>query len=621
MTEIFDNRYEIKKRLGSGGMADVYLAHDTHLNREVAIKILYKRYSSDEEFVARFRQEAQSAAGLNHPNIVSIYDRGESDGSYYIAMEYLKGKSLKELITEQGMLPPAQALDISEQILQALQFAHEHDVVHRDIKPANIVINGSGQVKVTDFGIARAGTAAKMTETGSIIGTAQYLSPEQARGKAVGQSSDLYSTGVVLYEMLTGRVPFEGENPVAIALKHLSDVPVPPQALVPELPDNLNNVVLTSLAKDPAQRYHSAQEFLADLERCRQNLAVAAVPTGDDATQVIPAAAVAPLAATAAAPLSDSDSASGQPQKKSRAGKIALIILLIAAAIAAAAAVVYFLTVQGQAVEVPNVTGLTQQAAEDTLQADGFKVTVEAEEYSETVPQGSVIRQNPEAGETLKEGGTVRLVVSRGSGKVAVPDLVGQTASYAESKLEESELRGDRQPDAYSDTVSSGSIISQDPVAGTEIERDSTVKYVVSKGSEPPGDVIVPNLEGMTQSEAQSSLNGEGLVLGSVSEDYSDTVPAGRVISQSPAAGQTISEGSTVNITLSLGPEPVLVPVPDVIGDPLATAETKITNAGLTSTAITVVDPPNAGNVIDQSPAALTDVPEGSTVTITVATL
>jgi serine/threonine-protein kinase len=536
-------------------------------------------------------------------------------------MEYLKGKSLKELITEQGMLPPAQALDISEQILQALQFAHEHDVVHRDIKPANIVINGSGQVKVTDFGIARAGTAAKMTETGSIIGTAQYLSPEQARGKAVGQSSDLYSTGVVLYEMLTGRVPFEGENPVAIALKHLSDVPVPPQALVPELPDNLNNVVLTSLAKDPAQRYHSAQEFLADLERCRQNLAVAAVPTGDDATQVIPAAAVAPLAATAAAPLSDSDSASGQPQKKSRAGKIALIILLIAAAIAAAAAVVYFLTVQGQAVEVPNVTGLTLQAAEDTLQADGFKVTVEAEEYSETVPQGSVIRQNPEAGETLKEGGTVRLVVSRGSDKVAVPDLVGQTASYAESKLEESELRGDRQPDAYSDTVSSGSIISQDPVAGTEIERDSTVKYVVSKGSEPPGDVIVPNLEGMTQSEAQSSLNGEGLVLGSVSEDYSDTVPAGRVISQSPAAGQTISEGSTVNITLSLGPEPVLVPVPDVIGDPLATAETKITNAGLTSTAITVVDPPNAGNVIDQSPAALTDVPEGSTVTITIATL
>ncbi|MHB1382143.1 MAG: protein kinase domain-containing protein, partial [Thermoleophilia bacterium] len=200
MTEIFDNRYEIKDRLGSGGMADVYLARDTHLNRDVAIKILYKRYASDEEFVARFRQEAQSAAGINHPHIVSIYDRGRSDGSYYIAMEYLQGKSLKELINEEGSLPQDRAINIAEQILQALQFAHEHDVVHRDIKPANIIVNSRGQVKVTDFGIARAGSSARMTETGSIIGTAQYLSPEQAKGRAVGQSSDLYSTGVVLYE-------------------------------------------------------------------------------------------------------------------------------------------------------------------------------------------------------------------------------------------------------------------------------------------------------------------------------------------------------------------------------------------------------------------------------------
>ncbi|MHB1412087.1 MAG: protein kinase domain-containing protein, partial [Thermoleophilia bacterium] len=249
--EIFDNRYEIVKRLGSGGMADVYLARDTHLGREVAIKILYKRYARDEEFVARFRREAQAAAGLNHPHIVSIYDRGEADGSYYIAMEYLEGKSLKDLIAQKGSLPPDKAIFVAEQILQALQFAHEHNVIHRDIKPHNIVISGRGEVKVTDFGIARAGTSAKMTETGSILGTAQYLSPEQAKGKAVEQGSDLYSLGVVLYEMLTGRVPFEGENPVAIALKHLSDVPVPPQALKPGIPDNLNTVVMKALAKDP----------------------------------------------------------------------------------------------------------------------------------------------------------------------------------------------------------------------------------------------------------------------------------------------------------------------------------------------------------------------------------
>ncbi|RJQ43928.1 MAG: Stk1 family PASTA domain-containing Ser/Thr kinase [Gaiellales bacterium] len=617
MTEIYDNRYEIKSRLGSGGMADVYLAHDTHLNRDVAIKILYKRYASDAEFVARFQQEAKSAARLNHPHIVSIYDRGEADGSYYIAMEYLQGKSLKELIAEKGLFPPDKAIFVTEQILEALQFAHEHDVVHRDIKPANIVVNGRGQVKVTDFGIARAGSSARMTETGSIIGTAQYLSPEQAKGKAVGQSSDLYSLGVVLYEMLTGRVPFEGENPVAIALKHISDIPVPPQALVPELPDNLNNVVMKALAKNPADRYASAREFLADLERCRRDQTVAMAPVSEGATQVIPA--VAAPAATGAPTTARPAAAGGPPAKKTRKGKIFLIVLLAALALAAVAVGVYLLAFQGKAVAVPDVVNMTRQQAEDTLRGAGFKTEVEAEEYSESVPQGSVIRQDPAAGEKLREGGTVRLIISRGSGDVAVPDLVGQTAGYAESKLQELELRGDRQPDAYSDTVPEGSIISQDPAAGTEVQKGSTVKYTVSKGSEPAGDTEVPDLEGMTQSEAQTALNAKKLVLGSVSEDYSDSVPAGRVMSQSPAAGQKIPEGSTVNITLSLGPEPSAT-VPDVIGDTQAAAEAAITAEGLVPAVVNVVDPLNAGKVVDQSPAAMTTVAPGSTVTITVAT-
>lgn len=617
MTDKFDNRYEIKQRLGSGGMADVYLARDTHLNRDVAIKILYKRYASDEEFVARFHQEAQSAASLNHPHIVSIYDRGKSDGSYYIAMEYLQGKSLKEIIAEQGSLPEAQAIDIAEQILQALQFAHEHDVVHRDIKPANIVINNRGQVKVTDFGIARAGSSARMTETGSIIGTAQYLSPEQAKGRAVGQSSDLYSLGVVLYEMLTGRVPFEGENPVAIALKHLSDVPVPPQALVPSLADNINNVVLKALAKDPAERYGSARDFLADLERCRHDMAVAPAPAGEDATRVIPAAGVG--LGTAMASPTTARPAAAAPRKKSRAGKIFLIVMLAALALAAIALGVYFLAFQGQAIAVPGVVNLTQQQAEETLSKAGFKTEVKAQEYSETVPEGSVVSQDPGAGEMLREGGTVRLVISRGSGKIAAPDLIGQTADYAESKLAELELKGDRQPDEYSDTVASGSIISQDPAAGTEVQKGSSVKYVVSKGVKPPGDTNVPDLTGKTQSEAQSALNAQKLVLGSVSEDYSSSVPAGRVVSQSPAAGQKIPEGSTVNITLSLGPE-LTATVPDVIGDAQAVAEGKINAEGLVPAVVTVVDPPNAGNVVSQDPAALTPAVPGSTVTITVAT-
>jgi serine/threonine-protein kinase len=628
MADMFDNRYEINKRLGSGGMADVYLARDTDLDRDVAIKILYKRYASDDEFVTRFRQEAQSAAGLNHPHIVSIYDRGEAAGSYYIAMEYLKGKSLKDVITDYGSLSAARSIDIADQILQALQFAHEHDLVHRDIKPHNIIINSRGQVKVTDFGIALAGSSSRLTETGSIIGTAQYLSPEQARGSAVEQGSDLYSLGVVLYEMLTGKVPFEGENPVAIALKHLSDVPVPPQALVPEIPDNLNNVVLKALAKDPADRYTSAEEFRADLERCRQNLPVAGAVVDNGATRVIPAAAAVGAAAAAGAATPETAAATegagaespAGATKKTSTGRKILYAILIFAAVAAAATGIYLLAVQaGEAVEVPDVVGMEQQQAEDALRAAGFKVEIEAEEYSETIPQGSVVRQNPEAGEMLKEEGTVRLVISRGSGMVQVPDLLGQTASYADSKLAELELKGDRQPDQYSDTAASGTIISQNPEPGAEAQKGSSVQYVVSKGPEPLSDVTVPSLEGMTQSEAQSTLNAAGLILGSVGEDYSDTIAAGRVISQSPASGQTIPEGSTVDIVISLGPEPVPAIVPDVYLDDQTTAENKIAAEGLVPSVVTASDPANAGKIIDQNPSAGTEVPPGSTVTITLA--
>ncbi|MHB1382142.1 MAG: PASTA domain-containing protein, partial [Thermoleophilia bacterium] len=415
------------------------------------------------------------------------------------------------------------------------------------------------------------------------------------------------------------RVPFEGENPVAIALKHLSDVPVPPQALVPALPDNLNNVVLRALAKDPAERYPNAREFLADLERCRRNMAVATAPVDDGATRVIPA--VGALADTgqttarpAAVPLRT------PPPKRSNKGKIFLIVLLASLALAAVALGVYFLAFQGTAVAVPDVVGQPRQQAEDTLRAAGFKVETKAEEYNETIAAGSVVRQDPEAGEKLREGGTVRLVISRGSGKVTVPDLVGQTADYAESKLKELELKGDRQPDQSSDTVPAGSIISQDPPAGSEAQKGSQVKYIVSKGAEPPGDAQVPDLQGMTQSEAQNALNAEKLVLGSVSEDYSDSVPAGRVMSQSPAAGQTIPEGSTVNITLSLGSEPSAT-VPDVMGDTQGVAEAAITAEGLVPAVVYTVDPLNNGKVVGQNPAAFATAAPGSTVTITVATL
>src|SRR5215469_6986233 len=287
----FDTRYVIERKLGSGGMADVYLAEDQELGRRVALKLLDDRHASDEQFVERFRREAQSAAGLNHPSIVSIFDRGQAEGTYYIAMEYLDGRTLKELLVRNGPTPIPIAIDYARQILSALSFAHRNGIVHRDIKPHNIVVGGDGRLKVTDFGIARSGTS-QMTEVGSIVGTAQYLSPEQARGAPVDPRSDLYSLGVVLYEMLTGTVPFTGETPVEIAMKHLSQVPTPPSELRPEVPHELDAVVMRALAKDPSQRYGSAEEMEADLARVARGVAVS--PQTEEAmTQVLAGGAAA----------------------------------------------------------------------------------------------------------------------------------------------------------------------------------------------------------------------------------------------------------------------------------------------------------------------------------------
>src|SRR5438045_2999898 len=285
LNRVFDGRYVIRRRLGSGGMADVYLAEDQELGRQVALKMLNERHAADEQFVERFRREARNAAGLNHPNIVSIFDRGHAEGTYYIAMEFLDGRTLKELLVKNGPTPIPIAIDYSRQILNALSFAHRHGIVHRDIKPHNVVVGLDGRVKVTDFGIARS-QASQMTEAGSIVGTAQYLSPEQAKGAPVDPRSDLYSLGIVLYEMLTGQVPFTGDTPVEIAMKHLSQVPEPPSKLRPDVPHDLDAVVMRSLAKDPDQRYASAEEMDADLARVARGVSVSR-ETEEAMTQVI----------------------------------------------------------------------------------------------------------------------------------------------------------------------------------------------------------------------------------------------------------------------------------------------------------------------------------------------
>src|SRR3954470_16547673 len=385
---VFDRRYTIERKLGAGGMANVYLAEDGELGRRLAIKILNDRHAHDDQFVERFRREAKNAAGLSHPNIVSIYDRGEFDGSYYIAMEYLEGRTLKELIVRNGPTPVPIAIDYARQILSAVAFAHRNGVVHRDIKPHNIVVARDGRLKVTDFGIARSG-ASQMTEVGSIIGTAQYLSPEQARGSQVDQTSDIYSVGVVLYELLTGQVPFTGDTPLEIAMKHLSEVPKPPSELREDVPPDLDMVVLRALAKDPSERYQSAEEMDADLARVAEGLpvdpdtetAATAVLSGSGVMAAAPTSVIsrAPTAATTAPPGRTPPAGyygyEGPPRRRRPVWPWVLSVLLLAAA--AGAAWFAYTKIQDQLnankpVSVPFVEGSRESLATTKIRDAGL---------------------------------------------------------------------------------------------------------------------------------------------------------------------------------------------------------------------------------------------------------
>jgi serine/threonine-protein kinase len=389
LNTLFDKRYRIMRKLGSGGMANVYLAEDQELGRRVAIKILNERHAGDEQFIERFRREAKNAAGLSHQNIVSIYDRGEAEGTYYIAMEYLDGRSLKELILSRGPAPVSVAVDYARQILSALRFAHRNGIVHRDIKPHNVLVDAEGHVKVTDFGIARAG-ASQMTEEGSIIGTAQYLSPEQARGTTVDQTSDLYSLGIVLYEMLTGEVPFTGDSPVEIAMKHLSATPPPLREKRPDVPKALELVVLRALAKDPAQRYQSAEEMDADLERVARGLGVSreteeaattvlrgAAYVDGAGTTVLPALATADTRAPVGPPRGPDYFDYAPPPRRRSIWPWLLAILLVAAAVVAGFYVyrqIQDQLDQNKPVGVPYVVGLREASAVDDIHAVGLEV-------------------------------------------------------------------------------------------------------------------------------------------------------------------------------------------------------------------------------------------------------
>jgi eukaryotic-like serine/threonine-protein kinase len=602
---VVDERYRVLNRIGSGGMADVYCAEDLQLGRRVALKLLYRRFAEDPEFVERFRREASSAAGLQHPNVVAVYDRGEFDDTYYIAMEFLEGRSLKQIVRQEGALEPARAIDIVVQILKATRFAHRRGIVHRDIKPHNVIVDDDGRAKVTDFGIARAG-ASDMTETGSIMGTAQYISPEQAQGHPVDARADLYSIGVVLYELLTGRVPFDAESAVTIALKQVSEEPPRPSELNPDISPQLEDVVIRALQKDPAYRFADADEFIHALGEVRG----APMGTGEY-TRVAPHTGVYPGLPGAVEELEEAD-------RRNLRWLWVLLVLLALAAIAAGA----YLMFKPKLADVPKVVGLRSATAAQILQNKGFEVNVE-NVRSDSVPADRVATQRPRPEERAEVGSTVTIIVSSGPGDATIPFVRGSPRAKAQRRLEAAGFRVDVRQE-YSEDVPAGRVIETSPPERSQLERGSTVTLVVSRG---PHKVEVPSVLGHTSDDAERLIEARGLQATLAVRETPDQTP-GTVLDQTPAAGTQVERGATVALTIAKAPKkaPVAptpspqVKVPDVIDDDVDQAVAKLKAAGFTvrKRLEAVATPDDDQVVLDQNPPAGEQRDSGAQVTLVV---
>jgi beta-lactam-binding protein with PASTA domain/predicted Ser/Thr protein kinase len=618
----FDGRYRVLGRLGVGGMATVYLAEDSSLGRKVALKVMAERYSEDGEFVERFRREAQAAARLNHPNIIAVYDRGEADGRPYIAMEYLQGRTLKQVIQAEGPLPPERAIAIAMQVLAGLRYAHEHGVVHRDVKPHNVLVGDDGRIKVTDFGIAHAGDP-QMTEVGSIVGTAQYLSPEQARGRAVGPQTDLYSLGVVLYEMLAGRVPFEGDSSVAIAMQHVSEQPPPLRALAPDVPESLALVVAHAMLKDPAQRYTSADEFAADLDRVRRGLVPVAATVAHTAVVAHPVEFAPAVEATRIAPRPEPGPLLGgdrlppppTPRKRSRWPWLLVLLLLLAVGALAAFALggvpgggssttttststPHTTTSQVTSHALDDLTGKTYQEAKAALRGYQLGLVVTPQNVRDAKHAANiVVGSNPDPGQVLHRGDTVRLKVSRG--QKVVPNIVDKSQADAQAAFG-SDFKFQPASEA-SDTIAKGNVTRTDPPVGTKLPVGSPVAVYVSTG---PATVQVPDLVGKSEADARALLASAGLIVREPpGSRCSDNVDAGKVAKQSPDTGTAVHKGKAVAFDLANSPCTVFVPtvVGMTLDDAIARLQRETINPkAIHTTPLTVTDPNDDGRVLDQ---------------------
>jgi len=616
---IVDGRYKVSHRLGSGGMADVYCAEDLQLGRKIALKLLYRRFAEDAEFVERFRREASSAAGLQHPNVVSIYDRGEWDETSYIAMEFIDGRTLKQLIQQEAPLDPRRAGELAIQVLRAARFAHKRGVIHRDLKPHNVMVDADGRAKVTDFGIAKAG-ASEMTQTGSIMGTAQYLSPEQAQGLQVSAASDLYSIGILLYELLTGRVPFEGESAVTIALKQVNEAPLPPSHLNPAVGHALDNAVLRALEKEPARRFADADEFIDAIEAAERAQPLSAVSTGATAVAMEPVGPPAPPppvdSPTGAYPAEPYAYPAGplppEPDDGDRRGRwwVALLVgLLVAAAIVGG-----LLLFGADKVTVPAVTGSPSSDAQLALRKVGL--SVQTVDRTNDAPEGTVIGQDPEAGSKVDEGSTVTLFVSAGPGQAPVPDVIGKGRNAARKQLQAAGFEVEETEEA-SDSVRKNRVIRTSPDPNASLDKGSTVRVFVSTG---PEIAAVPPVVGQEVEDATSTLEDAGFKVRTDEQESEDREP-GTVLAQDPAGGSQRGKGSTVTLTVAKAAE--TIDIPDVVGDPADEAAETLSGEGFRvhTERTPVDDAAQDGVVLSQKPSGGRKGKPGDSVTITVGRL